>query len=271
MQINILGPLEAEIDGVSVVPSATKPRKVLALLAARMNTITPISQLMQEVWDEEAPVSASTTMQTYILQLRKLIANARPNDPVSAKRILVTMSGGYMLSGPADALDQHRYEQLVRHGHAALRVDDSVQAALLFRQALGMWRGTSLVDVEQGRPLQAHVIRLEESRLHVQELCIEAELRLGHHQMLLSELAALTVEHRFSENIRAQFMLALYRSGRCAHALETFRQFRALMVEEIGLEPSARMYRLHQAILGSDPSLDEWQSSPDSLLALGAA
>lgn len=257
MMVNLLGPLEAEVCGRSIVPSARKPRKVLALLTANMNSITPISVIMRELWGDHSPASASTTMQTYVLQLRKLIAAACGNDAQCAKAVLATAAGGYAIRGPAESLDQNRFERLAHEGNRRLRVGDDAQAASLFRQALGLWRGEGLLDVELGMPLQAHVIRLEELRIHVLEQCIDAELRLGAHRSLLSELASLTREHRYNETLRTQFMLALYRSSRCADALEIYRQFRTVMIEEIGMEPSARMYQLHQAILVADPRLDD--------------
>jgi SARP family transcriptional regulator, regulator of embCAB operon len=257
VQINILGPLEAIVGGESIVPSATKPRKVLALLIANANHVVQISKLKFEIWDDNPPVSASTTLQTYVLQLRKLIGNAVRDCPTEAKDILVTRPNGYMFRTGPGQLDVDRYEQLAHQGNESLFLGDTETAVRQLREALSLWRGSALAGVELGQLLQAHVIRLKESRLHTVERRIEAELRLGNHQALLSELAVLVVEEPFNENIRAQFMLALYRSGRRTEALEAFRQLRALLIEEIGLEPSPRMYRLQQAMLTANPALDE--------------
>jgi DNA-binding SARP family transcriptional activator len=256
MQINILGPLEAYVGNRSIVPSATKPRKVLALLLANANHVVPISKLKLEIWDENPPASASTTLQTYILQLRKLLALACADRPAEAKEILVTRPNGYMFRTGAGELDVDRYAQLARLGNDNLCAGDISLAARQLGDALAQWRGSALADVELGQLLHAHVIRLKESRLHTIERRIEAELQLGNHRLLLSELAVLVVEEPFNENIRAQFMLALYRSGRRTEALETFRRLRSVLIEEIGLEPSPRMYRLQQAMLTSDPSLE---------------
>src|SRR6266536_2065182 len=236
VQINILGPLEAIVGGESIVPSATKPRKVLALLIANANHVVPISKLKFEIWDDNPPISASTTLQTYVLQLRKLIGNAVRGCPTEAKDILVTRPNGYMFRAGLGQLDVERYEQLAQQGNESLFLGDTETAARQLREALSLWRGSALADVELGQLLQAHVIRLKESRLHTLERRIEAELRLGNHQALLSELAVLVVEEPFNE---------------------TFRQLRALLIEEIGLEPSPRMYRLQQAMLTADPALDE--------------
>ncbi len=266
MQIRILGPLEANVGLHSIVPSATKPRKVLALLLANANHVVPISKLKYEIWDENPPISASTTLQTYVLQLRKLLTGALGERAAEAKDILVTRPGGYVFRTGVDELDVDRYEQLARRGNEDLATGDVERAARRLREALCLWRGPALADVDLGPLLAAHVIRLKESRLHTVERCVEAELRLGRHQSLLSELAVLVMEAPFNENVRAQFMLALYRSGRRSEALETFRQLRSLLIEEIGLEPSPRMYRLHQAMLTADPALD-CAASPLSLAA----
>lgn len=267
MQINILGPLEAYVGHRSIVPSATKPRKVLALLLANANHVVPISKLKLEIWDENPPASASTTLQTYILQLRKLLAAAYADRPEEAKEILVTRPNGYMFRTAPGELDVERYAQLARAGNENLIAGDVSLAAGQLGDALAQWRGTALADVELGQLLHAHVIRLKESRLHTIERRIEAELQLGNHRLLLSELAVLVVEEPFNENIRAQFMLALYRSGRRTEALETFRALRSTLIEEIGLEPSPRMYRLQQAMLTADPSLEMIATPVNTLVA----
>jgi DNA-binding SARP family transcriptional activator len=218
--------------------------------------MVPISKLKFEIWDENPPVSASTTLQTYILQLRRLIKFAVRDSSTAAKDILVTTPNGYMFRTGTGQVDVDRYEQLAQAGNENLVNGDVETAARQLREALALWRGPMLADVELGQLLQSHVIRLKESRLHTLGRRIEAELRLGNHQALLGEIAVQVVEEPFNENIRAQFMLALYRSGRRTEALETFRQLRSLLIDEIGLDPSPRLYRLQQAILTSDPALD---------------
>jgi DNA-binding SARP family transcriptional activator len=235
-----------------------KSRKVLALLLVNADRVVSLSAIKQELWDQDAPRSASTTLQTYILQLRKLLYAALPAGGASPKDILATRPGGYVFYTGSSVLDLHRYEKLMTAGQSYMDNGDWGPAADHFRQALDQWRGPSLVDVEHGRQLESHVIRFNESRLYAMEKLIGAEMLLGRHHAILSQLAALVIEHRLNEDLRAQFMVALYRCGRRAQALETFRNLRHELVDEVGVEPSAKLSRLHQAILAADPRLDDW-------------
>lgn len=257
VQIELLGPLSAEVGGVSVLPSAGKPRQILALLALQANQVVSVPALMEEIWGAEPPRSAPTTLQTYILQLRRKLKDAgRNRGGREAKAILVTVHGGYQLAVEPDDVDVHAFEDLVGRGQSALRASDDLAAAKLLGQALDLWRGPALVDVAQGRMVEIEVMRLEESRLGALELRIWADLRLGRHTEVLSELTALTAQHSMHETLHAQFMIALYRSGRPGKALEVFRRLRATLIDELGLEPAPRVQRLHRAILSADPALD---------------
>lgn len=262
MTINILGPLEATIGARSIVPSAMKPKKVLALLLANTDHIVPISQIKFEIWDESLPSSSSTTLQTYILQLRKLIAEAARGSGPAAKDVLVTKPVGYMFRAHGERSDVEEYERMARAGTERLGAGDAESAARLLRQALDLWRGPALADVEPGQLLQAYAVRLRESRLHTVSRRIEAELILGNHEALLGEIAVLVLEEPYNETLRAQYMIALYRSGRRVEALDTFRRMRALLIDEIGLDPSPRLHQLHQAILTSDPALEAGPTAP---------
>jgi DNA-binding SARP family transcriptional activator len=257
MQLGILGPIQANCAGISCVPSAVKSRKVLALLLVNADSVVSLTAIKQELWDQDAPRSASTTLQTYILQLRKLLDAALPSGSPSPKDILATRPGGYVFHIGSGSLDLHQYEALMAGGQASMDSADWGAAAERFRRALDLWRGPSLEDIEHGRQLETHVIKLNESRLYAMEQLIEAEMLLGRHHAIIAQLAALVTEHRLNEDLRAQFMLALYRCGRRAQALETFRNLRDQLVGEIGVEPSTKLTRLHQAILTSDPRLDE--------------
>lgn len=257
VQIELLGPLSAQVGGVSVLPSAGKPRQILALLALQANQVVSVPALMEEIWGAEPPRSAPTTLQTYILQLRRKLKDAGRNRGVrEAKTILVTVHGGYQLAVDPGDVDVHAFEELVGRGQSALRTQDDLAAAKLLGQALDLWRGPALVDVQQGRMVEIEVMRLEESRLGALELRIWADLRLGRHTEVLSELTALTALHSMHETLHAQFMIALYRSGRPGKSLEVFRRLRATLIDELGLEPAPRVQRLHRAILSADPALD---------------
>jgi DNA-binding SARP family transcriptional activator len=261
MEINVLGPLEADIDGVSLVPSAGKPRQVLALLAVRVGQVVPVSSIIEELWGTEPPRSALTTLQTYVMQLRRLIAKASPAGAAGAKRHLATRYTGYVLDVDPETIDRTRYQRLVDSGNRALELGDAEAASRLLGSALCLWRGLALVDVHQGYHLGVEVAGLNESRLAATESRIEADLRIGHHFGLLSELAALTARYPLDENLAAQYMIALCRAGRQWQALELFRSFRAALIHELGVEPSTRLHDLHRAILNADLALDEHLSA----------
>ncbi|MEV7601804.1 AfsR/SARP family transcriptional regulator [Kitasatospora sp. NPDC089797] len=250
----LLGQLRAAIGEVDVLPAAAKPRQVLALLAVRAGQIVTVPMLTEELWGEQLPRSAVTTLQTYVLQLRRRISTAL-GDPsgVAAKELLATVHGGYRLLVPPELVDLHRARALIERGRRALAAGEDRAAGLLLHQALGLWDGPMLVDVPKGRQLGIECLSLAEVRLGALELRIEADLRLGRHAELLGELTALTAEQPLYETLHAQYMIALHRAGRSGTALEVFRRLRARLVDETGLEPSARMQRVHQAILVGHP------------------
>jgi DNA-binding SARP family transcriptional activator len=226
--------------------------------------VVTVPTLIEELWGMQPPRSALTTLQTYILRLRRLIATALPGDePAEAKDLLVTRCGGYLLNAARGDVDVHTYEQLASAGARAAEIGDFESASSLLRSGLDVWRGPVLVDVQAGLRLGIEVIRLQESKLGVLELCIDADLRLGRHYMLLSELATLNASYPMHENLCAQFMVALYRCGQQWRALDAYKRLRDTLVGELGVEPSARLQQLQRAILRSDPSLDEepikWQ------------
>ncbi|MEU9291530.1 AfsR/SARP family transcriptional regulator [Streptomyces sp. NPDC048275] len=257
MRIQILGPLNAEVNERSIVPTAGKPRQILALLALYPGRVLPVSTLMEEIWASNPPQSALTTLQTYILQLRRRLGTAMgPSAPHGAKDVLVTRHGGYLLQIPDAAVDVHQYETLTREGQAAFEAGDNEVSAGRFRAALGLWRGTTLVDVRLGPVLEIEAMRLEESRLVTVERRIDADLRLGRHAELLAELMELTARHPQHEGLHSQIMVALYRSGRQGSALDVYRRLRGRLIEELGVEPSPQLQRLHQAMLAVDPMLD---------------
>jgi DNA-binding SARP family transcriptional activator len=256
MQIKVLGPVEAKVNGRSVTPTAAKPRQILALLALHSGSVVSVPTLVEELWDDRPPRSARTTLQTYILQLRRLIGDALAASENGAKEVLVTRYGGYLLDVPEEAVDVHEFERLARAGQNAYDADDFAAASRLLRSALEMWRGPAVVDVRPGMPLSVEVVRLEEARLGVLETRIEADMRLGKHKSLLSELAVLTVQHPMNEHLCAQYMISLFRAGRQWQALDAFRALRRTLVDELGVEPSARLQQLQHAIVTSDPRLD---------------
>ncbi|MHC0433532.1 AfsR/SARP family transcriptional regulator [Streptomyces sp. O3] len=257
MKIQVLGPLSAEANGGEIVPTAAKPRQILSLLALYPGRVLPVPTLMEEIWGTEPPQSALTTLQTYILQLRRRLGTAMgPDAPGSAKDVLATRHGGYLLQVPEEAVDVHEYEHLVTEGRSAFEDGDDETSATCFRRALDLWRGPALVDVRVGPVLEIEVLRLEESRLGTIERRIDADLRLGRHSELISELTELTARHPQHEGLHSQAMVALYRSGRQAAALDVYRKLRMRLIDELGVEPSPQVQRLHHAMLSVDPQLD---------------
>ncbi|CAL9653706.1 AfsR/SARP family transcriptional regulator [Streptomyces sp. enrichment culture] len=259
MQIEVLGILDVRENGVSIAPTAPKPRQVLALLALHADQVVPVSALIDELWAGRPPRSARTTLQTYVLQLRDLITVALEKDAPadgsdsaprrSAKDILVTAPGGYMLVSGGGSSDVREFERLAGMAYRALDEEDFKGASRLLREALGLWTGSAFADVQTGAQLEMEARRLEESRLCALDQRIEADLRLGRHRELLAELTVLTSRYRTHENLHAQFMLALHRSGRRGEALDVYHRLRNTLVRDLGLEPSARLRRLQRSIL----------------------
>ncbi|MGY3520316.1 AfsR/SARP family transcriptional regulator [Micromonospora sp. PTRAS2] len=258
MKVRILGQMLLTEGDRSAQISAAKPRKVLALLLLNANRVVPVSALMTELWDTAPPGSAMTTLQTYVLQIRKSLACLLQRSGAEVGRdVLITRNGGYMLKLPHGSLDLHEFERLSAEGRHAAVADEDCRAAVLLTRALALWQGPALVDVKAGPLIEVEVRRLEESKLTVLQQRIDVELRLNHHQEVLSELTALAFQHPLHENLNAQYMLALHRAGRRTDALGVFQRLRRTLVEELGLEPSVRLQRLHQFILSSDPMLEE--------------
>lgn len=263
MRIDVLGVLDVRENGVSVAPTAPKPRQVLALLALHADRVVPVSALIDELWAGKPPRSARTTLQTYVLQLRDLIALAldqqtpgTESDPPPrrrAKDVLVTSPGGYMLVLGEGGSDVREFERLAGTGYRALDQGDFQGASRLLREALSLWTGSAFADVQTGAQLEMEARRLEEARLCALDQRIEADLRLGRHRELLAELTVLTSRYSTHENLHAQFMLALHRSGRRGEALDVYHRLRGTLVRDLGLEPSSRLRQLQQSILTAAP------------------
>jgi DNA-binding SARP family transcriptional activator len=262
VHIDVLGVLDVRENGQSIAPTAPKPRQVLALLALHADQVVPVSTLIEELWAGQPPRSARTTLQTYVLQLRDLITLALEKEPPSAsagtprrtaKDVLVTSPGGYMLVSGGGPSDVREFERLSGMGYRAMDAGDFKDASRLLREALSLWTGSAFADVQAGAQLEMEAQRLGESRLCALDQRIEADLRLGRHRELLAELTVLTRRYPTHENLHAQFMLALHRSGRRGEALDVYHRLRGILVRDLGLEPSARLRQLQQSILVSAP------------------
>ncbi|OIJ87296.1 hypothetical protein BIV25_39440 [Streptomyces sp. MUSC 14] len=272
MDIDVLGALDVRENGVSVAPTAPKPRQVLALLALHADRVVPVASLIEELWSGRPPRSARTTLQTYVLQLRELIAAAlargtgeQPGgepERRTAKDVLLTLPGGYLLSSGGGSSDVREFERLAGLGYRAMDAGDFPGASRTLAAALGLWTGSAFADVQTGVQLAMEAKRLDESRLCALDQRIEADLRLGRHREVLAELTVLTSRYRTHENLHAQFMIALHRSGRRGEALDAYLRLRTTLGRELGLEPSPRLRRLQQSILMAAPETAPGPAAP---------
>jgi peptide/nickel transport system substrate-binding protein len=248
MEFLILGALEVRRDGESLLLGTAKQRALLAVLLLNANEVVSRDRLIDGLWGERPPESAPHTLEAYVSRLRKVLH-------ADGEQVLLTRAPGYLLRVGFDELDVERFERLAEEGRRALAYREPERAVALLQQALGLWRGRALADIEYEPFAQAEAARLEELRLAAAEDEIEAELVLGLHVDNVRRLRSLVAEHPLRERLRAQLMLALYRSGRQAEALEVFREARAYLVENLGLEPGPMLRELEQAILVHDASL----------------
>ncbi|MEU2420966.1 AfsR/SARP family transcriptional regulator [Streptomyces sp. NPDC007851] len=254
MDIGILGALDMRENGVSVTPTAPKPRQVLALLALHADRPVTVGTLTEELWGHRPPRSARPTLQTYVMQLRELLAPALEGSGDStgartAKQVLRTVPGGYLLDSGDGTSDVREFERLAGAGYRAMEAGDPRETARLLRAALALWRGPALADVPAGEQLRTEIRALEESRLCALDRRIEADLRLGRHRELIAELTVLVGRHPTHESLCAQLMTALHRSGRRSEALDAYQRLRTTLVRDLGLEPSAALGKVRQAVL----------------------
>jgi YVTN family beta-propeller protein len=240
VRVRYLGPLEVDEDGQAIAVGTGRQRAVLLLLAVHANEFVSADRLVDDLWAGKPPASAAKILQGYISQLRRSLP---------ADTILTRGSGYLLLTGETDAQE---FERLVREAAS----QESGGAASTLRHALELWRGSALADVEYEDWAQVEIQRLEELRLAAIEQRVEADFALGRHSRLVPELEAIVAEHPLRERLIGQLMLALYRSGRQADALEAYRRARRELVDELGLEPSPFLEQLHQEILTHDEALD---------------
>ncbi|MFE1310665.1 BTAD domain-containing putative transcriptional regulator [Streptomyces sp. NPDC058755] len=257
MDIGILGPLTVGSEGREAAPSAPKPRQLLALLAARTGHVVPMEVLVDELWEHDPPASAVTVIQTYIVLLRRsLAATLQISTDQVAQDVLPYTGWGYQLSAQTEgAHDADSFARHTEQGRRELGNGDYQRAAMSFQRALQTWRGPALADVRIGPQLLAHRTSLEESRTVAIEQRIEADLHLGRHHQLIGELSGLVIQNPLHERTHSLLMVCQYRAGRPAQALETFRKLHKNLREELGIDPSPHVTKIHQRILSGDVSL----------------
>ena len=252
MQLRILGPFEVCDDtGTEVKIPAGRERALLAVLALRRGEVVSIDALVDALWGERPPSTAAKAVQGYVSHLRRLFEA----DGGATDDVIVTQHPGYALRIDAVQVDAARFERLAHEGRRALEDDDPSAALELLDGALALWRGSVLAEFAFEEFAQREIQRLDELRLSAIEDRNESLLALGRHAELVSALGTLVETNPLRERLRGQLMLALYRTGRQADALDVYRKGRRLLAQDLGLDPGAELQRLEKAILAHDPAL----------------
>jgi DNA-binding SARP family transcriptional activator len=245
-RFGILGPIEVWSDGGRLDLGGPRQLRLFALLLVNANRAVPNDQLIEALWGPESSPGAAKRLQVAIVRLRKALG----------EQSVQTIGGGYRLVVEPRDLDADAFNERVKHGRHALDRGEAPVASEFLRSALSMWRGPALAEVAYEPFAQAEIRRLDELRLNALEERIEADLQLGRHFDLVGELDALVAEHPTRERFPRQLMLALYRSGRQADALEIFQRARAGLAERLGLEPGPALQSMQAQVLAHDPALD---------------
>ena len=254
MEFRILGPIEAEDNELKLDLGGLRERALLARLLLSANRVVSADRLADDLWSGSPPPHSMATLRVYISRLRRALG-ARAG-------VLVTQAPGYRLNVTGDELDAVRFESLVRSAEADLTAGQAQAAAGMLRAALGLWRGPALSDVADLAFAQADAGRLEEARLAALESRVDADLACGWHASLVAELDGLSSAHPLRERLTGQRILALYRCGRQAEALTAYATLRDRLAEELGIDPTPDLQRLHERILRQDPRLDWRPAGP---------
>ena len=253
LTFSMLGPLEVRRHDRLLAVTGTRWRPLLAALLLRPNQVVSDDRLLEDVWGEDAPPGAATTLRASMSRLRSSLEPARARGDSA---VLPRRGPGYVLVVEPTMVDCHRFESLADEGARLLSSGDPAAAADRLATALGLWRGPALVDVADRPFARPEAGRLEERRLAALEDRIAAELALGRHAELTSDLEALVAGHPLRERLRELQLLALYRCGRQVEALRAFQAARRVLNEEIGLDPGPALRRMEEAILRQDAELD---------------
>jgi DNA-binding SARP family transcriptional activator len=254
MSFHVLGPLEARVAGETLAIGGAKQRAVLAVLLLHAGEVVSVERLVDEVWGNDPPPSAAHTLESYVSRLRQLFNGHGPR--------LVRRGAGYAIELGEATLDTRRFVELQEQASLAAAMDDHAQVVEITGAALAMWRGPALADVALASAGRAEADRLEELRLRTYELRFDAELALGHHEQAIGELQKLVAQNPYRERFVAQRMLALYRAGRHAEALDVYERTRRRLDDDLGLQPSADLQQLSGQIVRQDPLLRRPASTP---------
>lgn len=248
MEFGLLGPLVVRSGETEIRVRRGHPRALLAILLLAANRTVSVEAIMDALWGPAPPQSAPVAIRSYIRWLRLALG------PASRERIS-TQPRGYLIRVADGELDLARFEDLLSSARAAARNGSWPEAAGQAREALSCWRGEPLADIESEALVLREAPRLAELRLQAVETRIDADLRLGRHNEVTAELRQLCAAHPLREHLHVLLMLALYRSGRRAEALDAYQVIRAVLVEELGSEPGPELQALHLQVLTDDPAL----------------
>jgi DNA-binding SARP family transcriptional activator len=246
MQFTVLGSFEVRSPGTRISITAPKQRAVLATLLLDANTEVSVERLSRYVWDGQPPVAAQTTLQSYIYRLRQLLSS------MSGVK-LETSPSSYLLHADAENIDLWAFRNRAAVARQKKANGATIEFIKCLRDALSLWRGNALVGVP-GEAIQQEGRHLEGERIAAYEELFSTELSLGNHRQIIPELQKLVSVNQFHESLRAQLMLAFYRSGRQAEALQHYALIRRKLREDLGIDPGAELQEVHKAILEQVPS-----------------
>jgi YVTN family beta-propeller protein len=252
----LLGSVEAAVDGRPLDIGGRKQRALLALFLLRPNESVPRDVLVDRLWGERPPAGAQHTLEVYISRLRKSL------EPAAGSQVVLTRPGAYLFLAQAEQVDVTRFERLAAEGRRALAAGEPARAAADLRAALKLWRGSPLADVSNERFAQPEITRLSELWIGILEDRVEADLAMGRHADLVSELGALVAAHPLRERLYRLLMIALYRCGRQSEALAVYQSARRVLVDELGIEPGPALKRIERAVLEHDSSLEPPELAP---------
>ena len=253
-EFRVLGPLDVRLAGESLVLGGGKQRAVLAILLLRAGEVVPVERLVDEVWGTDPPPSAAHTLESYVSRLRQLFNGHGPR--------LVRKGAGYALELGGAVLDARRFVEVQEQASLAAAMEEHADVLELTAAALRMWRGPALADVALASTGRSEAERLEELRLRTFELRFDAELALRQHEAIVGELQVLVGQNPYRERFVAQLMLALYRSGRQAEALDVYEQTRRRLDEDLGLQPSPELQQLSGQMVRQETHLHASSKQP---------
>jgi DNA-binding SARP family transcriptional activator len=261
VEFRLLGPVEVVGDGAPLALSGTRDRSLIAALLLDANRVVSVDRLVASAWGADPPATARTQARNRVSVMRRLLPAG------NGAGMIATHGSGYVIHIDDAQLDTRRFDRLVARADDLAAAGDSGRAAGVLAEALRLWRGPAL-DGLQTPSLAAAAQQLEEARARALERRVELDLAAGRHRELLAEVSTLAQAYPYRERLREYLMLALYRAGRQAEALETYRQTRALLTDQLGVEPGPALQRLHEAILRGDERLagPEASASPGRVL-----